>query len=109
MITDVERQRGFPHARPGRHDDQLARMKTAGDVIEIDQSSRQSRDGMAARIGPNGDQIHRLLYHVLELERLSSDLILGDTENLALGSFEKLLGRKLIRVSVTNDLGRALD
>ncbi len=73
MVTDIERQRRLSHARPSRHDDQLAWVKPAGDVIQIDQSRRQTGDGMTARIGSDGDQVHRLFDHVLELERLTPE------------------------------------
>src|SRR5208337_1653740 len=44
-----------------------------------------------------------------ELEGFAADLVLGDAENGALGRVEQLLCGELIRITVADDFGCALD
>ena len=101
---DVQCQRGFSHAGPRREDDQIRRLKTRSERIEILEAGRHAGDQLAILIEPFEDaqRFARQLRHRVE-GRL--DAALGNFEDAMLGGIEELVDVGVGLVGARGDIG----
>ena len=87
---EVADERGLPHARPGREDDQLRRLEPAGDVVESVEAGRNTADGPFL-VHAVEDPLERQGQNVPDGDAVETGLVLGDVVDPLLGPGDDLL------------------
>ena len=88
---DIERERGLPHTRAGRDDDEVGLLETLGEGVEARVSRRQAREHRAATVDVL-DLDFVLLGNRRKLHEAAADRSLRDLHEIALRVLEDGLG-----------------
>ena len=85
----AEGERGLPHRRPRRHDDQVPRLEPGRDPVEVAVPRRDARD-LGAGLVQRRDPLERLLQKRLDVAELARDALLGELEHDLLGPVDEV-------------------
>ena len=108
VARDVQRERGLPHARARRDDDQLAGLEAARHLVEIVEARRQTRE-RAGAVHDAFDVVEHAGHLVVDVLERRAALLLRDVEDLRLGEIEQFVGALGLVVAGLDDLGRDAD
>ena len=86
---DAERERGLPHRRPCREDDEVAGLETGGQLVELLEAGRHAGD-VGARLVQVRDPLEALLEQLLDVREVAGDALLRELEDPLLGTVDEI-------------------
>ena len=105
---DAKRQRGFAHARPGRNDDQVGRLKARRQFVQIGVMARHPGDHLPVFL-KFFDGLDALLDNVFDLRIAGADAAFGDRKDGRLGLIQDLFDALAAAVAERGDFIGRLD
>ena len=108
VLGEAKAESGLPHGRPGRHDDEVGRLKSRRDVIEVGEPARNAGDALAA-LGERFDALHGRPQQLLDPGEIRPPPDLTELQDLVLRGIEQLGGRCVPLERLGDDPGRYLD
>ena len=91
VLRDVQHERRLPHRRPRRDDDEIARLKSGRQLVEIGEPRRHAGDELLALVRPL-DRREARVRELAHRHESGAHAILGNREDRLLGLVENQIG-----------------
>ena len=103
ILGDVAHERALAHRRAGGDDDQVARLKAAGDLVKVLEARGGARQRRALQRQPV-QLVELLVQHLLDRPKVLLAIVAGDLEHRLLGQLHQLARRRLVAEHALLDL-----